>query len=70
MHYIVEWSALVASSDYQNIQNEGGWGGGRIDHYLQRPLNRAHESRSQGRVVNLVGTIRYVQRLKDEPANW
>lgn len=70
LHYLVEWSASVASSDYQNIQNEGGWNGQTIDHYLQRPLNRAHESRSQGRVVNLVGTIRYVQRLKEEPITW
>lgn len=70
LHYLVEWSASVASSDYQIIQNEGNWSGQTIDHYLQRPLNRAHESRSQGRVVNLVGTIRFVQRLKDEPAIW
>jgi hypothetical protein len=70
LHYLVEWSANVASSDYQNIQNEGDWGGQTRDHYLQRPLNRAHESRSQGRVVNLVGTIKYVQRLKDVPLKW
>ena len=66
--YRVEWNASVGSSDYQNIQNE--WGDRRIDGYLQRPLNRSQESRCQGRMVNMVGTISFVQRLRERPDFW
>jgi hypothetical protein len=67
--YRVGWSPAVASSDYQNIQNEYKPPGG-ADTYEQRPFNTTHESRSQGRAVNAVGTISYVQRLVNEPAHW
>ncbi len=72
--YRVEWSAAVASNDYQNIQNDFMNNGG-IDYYLWRAKNANQESsakykRSQPNSVNLVGTIRWVQRLLIEPSVW
>jgi len=66
--YLVEWSPYVASSDYQNLQNE--WPIKTVETYLQRPINTSQESRSQGRLVNPVGTIRSIQRLLNEPDHW
>jgi hypothetical protein len=64
----VEWSPYVASSDYQNLENE--WGGKKIETFLQRPINTSQETRCQGRMVNHVGTIRSIQRLLNEPDHW
>lgn len=66
--YLVEWSPYVASSDYQNLENE--WEGKRVETFLQRPINTSQETRSQGRMVNPVGTIRLIQRLLNEPDEW
>ncbi len=66
--YLVEWSAHVASSDYQNLQNE--FSPKTLETYLQRPLNTSQETRSQGKLVNPVGTIRLIQRLLNEPDFW
>jgi hypothetical protein len=63
--YLVEWSPYVASSDYQNIQNE--WPHKNVETHLQRSINTSQESRSQGRMVNPIGTIRSIQRLLTEP---
>jgi hypothetical protein len=68
--YLVEWSPYVASSDYQNIQNEWSFKDPGVETYLQRPMNTSQESRSQGRVVNPVGTIRSIRRLMNEPDHW
>jgi hypothetical protein len=69
--YRVEWSAAIHSSDYQNENNN--YNG--FDHYLWRPLNTLQESpggggRSQPHDTNMVGTIRWVQRLQGPPTNW
>lgn len=66
--YLIEWSGHVASSDYQNLQNE--FSPKSIETYLQRPINTSQESRSQGKLVNPVGTIRLIQRLLNEPRFW
>jgi hypothetical protein len=66
--YLVEWSPFVASSDYQNLQNE--FNPKTIETYLQRPINTSQESRSQGKMANPVGTIRSIQRLINEPKYW
>jgi hypothetical protein len=66
--YLVEWSPYVASSDYQNLENE--WGGKKVETFLQRPINTSQETRCQGRMVNHVGTIRSIQRLLNEPDHW
>lgn len=66
--YLIEWSAHVASSDYQNLQNE--FSPKTIEAYFQRPINTSQESRSQGKLVNPVGTIRLIQRLVNEPRYW
>lgn len=68
MWYLIEWSAHVASSDYQNLQNE--FSPKTIETYLQRPINVSQETRSQGKLVNPVGTIRLIQRLVNEPRFW
>ncbi len=72
LHYLVEWSPYVASSDYQNIQNENKQSDskGPLDTYLQRGMNTSQETRSQGRHVNHVGTIRSIQRLVNIPKYW
>lgn len=67
--YRIAWSAAVASSDYQFLQNEGHLPN-RADHYTMRAMNVTRESRSQGRQVNAVGTIAWVQRLVHEPDHW
>jgi hypothetical protein len=67
--YRIAWSAAVAASDYQHLQNEGHLDN-RADHYTQRSMNVSRESRSQGRQVNAVGTIAWVQRLLNEPDHW
>jgi hypothetical protein len=66
--YLIEWSAHVASSDYQNLQNEFPLKS--VEAYFQRPINTSQESRSQGKLVNPVGTIRMIQRLLNEPRYW
>ncbi len=66
--YLIEWSASVAISDYQHLQNE--WGTKTIDTYLQRGINVSQESRSQGKMANQVGTISLIQRLLVEPRHW
>jgi hypothetical protein len=81
--YLVEWSGHVASSDYQNLQNEYSHASvsfpdgtatvttqKAVESYLQRPLNVSQETRSQGKLVNHVGTIRMIQRLINEPRFW
>jgi hypothetical protein len=70
LYYLVEWSPYVASSDYQNLQNEYHVATPTdlaLDTYLQRSINVSQESRSQGRMVNHVGTIRSIQRLTNVP---
>ncbi len=69
--YRVEWSAAIHSSDYQNENNNFNG----FDHYLWRPLNTDQETpgtggRSQPHDTNMVGTIRWVQRLTGPPTNW
>jgi hypothetical protein len=68
--YLVEWSPAVGGATYQCIDNEQ-----RPDHYQWRPFNPVHENypsghQSQPHARNMVGTIRWVQRLRNEPAAW
>ncbi len=66
--YRIEWSANVAAADYQCLQNEIGG-----DHWVQWPLNASaapNNVRSQPHPTNMVGTIRWVQRLTNEPTYW
>jgi hypothetical protein len=66
----VEWSPAVGGATYQCIDNEQA-----PDHYQWRPFNPVHENypnghQSQTHARNLVGTFRYIQRLRHEPAEW
>ena len=69
--YRVEWSANVAAADYQWLQNEIAG-----DHWVEWAINASatpppHFSiRSQPHPANMVGTIRWVQRLVNEPDSW
>ena len=70
MWYEVEWSPAVGGATYQCIDNEQ-----RPDHYQWRPFNPVHENypgghQSQTHARNMVGTFRYIQRLRHEPAAW
>jgi hypothetical protein len=68
--YEVEWSPAVGGATYQCLDNEQ-----RPDHYQWRPFNPVHESypnghQSQTHARNMVGTFRYIQRLRNEPTIW
>jgi hypothetical protein len=71
MWYEVEWSPAVGGATYQCIDNEQ-----KPDHYQWRPFNPVHENypgghQSQTHARNMVGTFRYIQRLRNEPtAGW
>ena len=70
MWYEVEWSPAVGGATYQCIDNEQF-----PDHYQWRPFNPVHENypgghQSQTHARNMVGTFRYIQRLRFEPLNW
>jgi hypothetical protein len=70
MWYEVEWSPAVGGATYQCIDNEQS-----PDHYQWRPFNPVHENypgghQSQTHARNLVGTFRYLQRLRHEPMEW
>ncbi len=66
--YRIEWSAAVGGATYQCIDNEAG-----PDHHQWRPFNPIHEwwpngHQSQPHARNLVGTLRWIQRLREQPA--
>lgn len=68
--YEVEWSPSVGGATYQCVDNEQG-----PDHYQWRPFNPVHENypgghQSQPHARNMVGTIRWIQRLRHQPAIW
>jgi hypothetical protein len=70
MWYLVEWSPAVAGATYQCIDNEQA-----PDHYQWRPFNPSHEwypngHQSQPHARNMVGTIRWSQKLLNEPPSW
>jgi hypothetical protein len=65
MWFEAEWSPAVGGATYQCIDNEQ-----RPDHYQWRPFNTTHESQSQTHARNMVGTFRYIQRLRYEPDDW
>jgi len=69
--YRVEWSAAIHSADYQNVSNNYN----QMDEYVWRGLNSNQEGtgmggRSQPHDTNMVGTIKWVQRLIAPPTNW
>jgi hypothetical protein len=70
MWYRIEWSAAVTPDNYHSIDyHVGGIG----DHYYFAAVNGIYgngDNRSQMRVPNPVGTIRWVERLQTPPANW
>jgi hypothetical protein len=72
--YRVAWSAAVAPTDYHYYDNELGQSH-IVDQYYFHPMNDSQCSpsrspRSMIRLPNLVGTIRWVQRLWEPPAAW
>lgn len=70
--YRVEWSAAVMAMDYHMLDHSLGR---ERDHYMVWPINASHstaghEYRTQTHARNMGGTIRWVQRLINEPTNW
>jgi hypothetical protein len=65
MWFEAEWSPAVGGATYQCIDNEQ-----HPDHYQWRPFNTTHEAQSQTHARNMVGTFRYIQRLRFEPDQW
>ena len=68
LQYLIEWSAHVASSDYALLENE--FEPKKAGSYIHRPINLSQDDRSQGKQVNPVGTISFIQRLINEPTHW
>ena len=68
LQYLIEWSAHVASSEYALLENE--FEPKQAGSYLHRPINLSQDDRSQGKQVNPVGTISFIQRLINEPTHW
>lgn len=67
--YRVEWSAAVAANDNHLLFHHNQ----HIDNYRLWPINYGRgssEGFSQLYTHNMGGTIQWVQRLRQEPANW
>jgi hypothetical protein len=66
--YRIEWSSAVAELTYHNLQHEvlGGQ-----EHYMMWPPNASYTwwvgNRTQNWFKNPVGTIRWIQRLMNQP---
>ncbi len=73
MWYRVEWSAAIKDVTYHCLENDMGypiW-----DHYVWYPMNSSHTqqmscARTQSHARNMIGTIRWVQRLPGPPTHW
>jgi hypothetical protein len=68
--YMVEWSPAISGVTYQCIDNEQ-----QPDHYQWRPFNAIHENfpwgwQSQPHARNMVGTMRWIQKLFVQPPVW
>jgi hypothetical protein len=68
--YMVEWSPAISGVTYQCMDNEQ-----QPDHYQWRPFNAIHEDYPSGRqsqphARNMVGTIRWIQKLFNQPPVW
>ncbi len=69
--YRIEWTAAVTEVSYHNLNHDFGpsW-----EHYQSWPPNASHTwsgaVRTQTWMKNPVGTIRWIQRLMDEPTHW
>ena len=77
LHFLVQWSPAVATSDLHNPHPcLNGGPGFRQEHYVSCPMNTSHAKYSSPAMVtvahcqNMVGTIRLVERLRDEPSIW
>lgn len=71
LHYRIEWTAAVTETTYHNLQHEIGRD---TEHYETWPPNSSHtwssSRRTQTWMKNPVGTIRWIQRLVNEPTFW
>lgn len=69
--YRIEWTAAAMETSYHNLFHEIGQG---VDHYETWPPNSSHtwssSRRTQTWAKNPVGTIRWIQRLMNEPSKW
>ncbi len=75
--YLIQWSPAVAGSDIHNPHSVMWAADGRkieCDHFISMPMNTSHSRggpmRTLAHCKNPVGTIRLIQRLRDEPTRW
>ncbi len=80
--YRIEWTGASMETSYHNLFHEigngkdmgGGPSGTPVDHYETWPPNSSHtwssSRRTQTWAKNPVGTIRWIQRLMNEPTKW
>ncbi len=68
--YLVAWTGRICSSEYHYLDNILGG----PDNYICYPQNSSHYAngppRGPGHNKNMVGSILWVQRLRDEPTRW
>jgi hypothetical protein len=71
LFYRIEWTAAAMETSYHNLHHEIATD---TEHYETWPPNSAHtwsaSRRTQTWAKNPVGTIRWIQRLTQEPTNW
>ncbi len=67
--YRIEWSSAVKDASYHDIQNEYPFFGLK-DHYALWPMNSSDSHQCEAHTRGMVGTMRWVQRLRAEPARW
>jgi hypothetical protein len=70
--YRVEWSAASLDNNYHMFDRATGDG---YDHYLLYPVNPKHTDATSGarghsHLRSFGGTIRWIQRLRNEPTHW
>jgi hypothetical protein len=72
MWFLIEWSGAARDSSYHDLENDLGYN--LPDNYTLYPMNASHShvgaSRSQAHTRDDAGTILWMQRLRDEPAQW
>ena len=74
--YLVEWSPAVSGQLMFNIAHNldrQADGDGELyinSNYAQMPQNRSRYNAAQGKMKSFGGTIRFVQRLVEEPKEW
>jgi hypothetical protein len=69
MWFLIEWSAAARDSNYHCIENDIG---DVTDNYIFYAMNASTSNitRTQSHCRDDAGSIRWIQRLREEPTRW